>query len=185
MKGATTLLTLAASAMLAGCSTASMVDFRIHTPHRHTVQAMGIASPASDEENLYDFLTIDLRAAAPFEFVFLDGHRVLSTNIDAALLERHHAPVAPGYIGGLSGSARGGGNAAGGPYWSVVFLLAADGRVMSLTLQSCDHRLPKLLGLADGTEHFDFPIRQRELAKLFGTPETLRFRAILLDKCRF
>jgi len=52
---------------------------------------------------------------------------VLSTNIDAALLERHHAPVIPGNIGGLSGSARCGGSAAGGPYCSVVFLVAADG----------------------------------------------------------
>lgn len=70
------------------------------------------------------------------------------------------------------------------PTGASLFLLAADGRVMSLTLRSCDPRLPKLLGPADATEHFDFPIRQRELEKLFGTPETLRYGAILLDKCR-
>lgn len=127
---------LAAGAMLTGCATVSLVDLRIHTPRLHTVQAAGVASPTAVDETLYDFLSIDLRAAPPFAFVFLDGHRVLSTAIDVPLLEGHHAPVKPGHIGGLLGSVRSGGDSDRGPYWSVVFLVAKDRRVMSLILRS-------------------------------------------------
>jgi hypothetical protein len=171
---------------LAGCSTATLVDLRVQSPAPNTVQADGVAAPAGrEDENLYDSVLVDLRHAPAFRFRFRDGYQALSTEITRDVLEKHHAPVAFPSVG-LPVSARSEGTATKGPYLSVVFSVGSDGRARTLRLQSCDARLPEVLGTADGARFYDFPIAQRDLGKLFGPPgSVVRYSALLLDRCRF
>lgn len=170
-----------------GCSTVPMVQLRIDSPWVNSIQADGFSAPdGAEDSNLYDLLLVDLQKALPFIFVFQDGYRASSKEITAELLTKHHAPLEPGFNGKMV-STTGGGSAVGDKeYWSVAFFLGSDGHASTLMLQSCNHLTHQLLGTPDGSQVFDFPIRQREIAALFGPPtRTLHFKAILLDKCRF
>jgi hypothetical protein len=178
-------LCLAAAVLCAGCAGTELVQLRVHAPAANTIQAEGFADPGGEASERYDSLLIDLRHAPPFMFAFADGQRARSTEITAELLARHHAPLEPGYAG-MPVSVRSGGDARGGPYWSVAFFVGSDGLARSLSLQTCSHRLPNLLGDANGSRFADFPIRQGEITALFGGPaHVLRYKAFLLERCRF
>lgn len=169
--------------LLSGCSVNRMVNVSYDIPRVNTIQARGFAAvDLSADSNVYDDLSINLREAPPFTFVFPDGHRANSREIDAELLGKHLAPLKQGTWGIVSGI----GFEKRDELLDLTFTMGADGYARNLWIRSCNHPMPKLLGTADGSQWFDFPIMERGLTRLFGAPtKKLYFGMAFLDACRF
>lgn len=153
---------------LAGGSLRKTVSLTIGAAPQTVVQAWGYpASSGQADEAGYNSLSVTLRAARPFRFVFPDGFAAPSQEIDAGLLARHLAPVTTGAKGNqVSVVTR-----LDGPCEStILFTLGRSGTAETLWLYTCRRKLPGVLQSADGAKSYDFPLRQRDIAELFGGP---------------
>jgi len=173
-------IVILAIALLSGCSVNRMVSMNYEA---NTIQARGFAAETEIEDaNVYDDLSINLREAPPFIFVFPNGYRANSREITSELLVKHLAPLKQGTWGIVSGI----GFEKRDELLDLFFTIGVDGYARNLWIRACNHSMPKLLGTPDGTQLFDFPIMERDLTKLFGVPERkLHFRMVFLDACRF
>lgn len=157
----------------AGCSTPITVRaaawYSIDTPVPYTVQSGGYASQDGDAAGNWHYsLSINLRTAQPFIFIFPDGHRANSREITAGDLNKHLAPVQPDGRGQLA--SRRSHVAADWAQDVIRFDVDANGRASHLFLYACRRQLPRTLGTADGAKVFDFPIREGDLRLLVGPP---------------
>lgn len=144
------------------------VNLSIDTPAPHTVQVWGYpATNRIPDSAVYYSLGVNLREARPFFFTFPDGHAANSKQIDAALLAKHLAPVTKGDKGRTSSQIS---FVKGRENYHIIFDVGRNGLAEHLSLYSCKHTLRKVLGTADGTRVFDFPLKQSEIADLFGGP---------------
>jgi hypothetical protein len=160
---------------LAACSSCSWqgsmrptVNLDIDSPAPHTVQAWGYPAPGGDPgAAVYNSLGVRLRTAPPFRLAFPDGYVANSREIDASLLAAHLAPVGKGDKGETVSRLS---VAKGESNYSIVVHVGADGLADHLWLYACKHVMRGVLGTADGARAFDFPVRQSEIAELFGGP---------------
>jgi hypothetical protein len=142
-------------------------NFTLAHGERDVVWASGYA-PRGDAEDAvsYNRLDIDLRQAPPFIITLPDGYRANSTMIDAKLLADHGISELPAeserraiwkdtsawFVG---------------RHLYYDFRIADSGGAEMLRLGACGHRVPAVLGMADATVFFDFPIKRTEVEKLF------------------
>lgn len=160
--------------LLGGCgglaqgSLRKSVNLTIGAAPRTAVQAWGYPAPSGQpDEASYNSLSVTLRAARPFRFVFPDGFAASSLEIDAGLLTRHLAPVTNGAKGARVSVV----TKLDGPGEStILFTVGRSGTAETLRLYTCRRKLPGVLQSADGAKRYDFPLRQRDIAELFGGP---------------
>jgi hypothetical protein len=159
------------AAGLSGC-----VRFLVFNSADYSLSGYGQPAPDGNPDHArYLSLTVDLLKAPPFIVVLPDGFAAHSKAINAALLERHFAPVRKDERRGLVSQidvAQSKHKTASGKFESAstVFFLGADGRARTLYLVACNHVMRGVLATADGRQHFDFPLTQGEIFRLFQLP---------------
>ena len=181
MKLRSTLLLIAAGALLAGCvgMVPPHITVNLHIDDRAgpTVQGWGEPGPDDGQGGVYNSVNVVIARARPFRFTFPDGFTADAFAIDAAMLEAHLGRVERDRYGRLSVphtelSARG--------RRSIVLDLAPDGRANSVWIYTCGPTWPAVLSTADGRQVFGVPIRQAQLETLFGGPAKIGHDAVLL-----
>lgn len=163
------LFALAQVACTAPITMRTAAWYNIDTPVPYTVQSGGYAAADGDSAaNLHYSLSVNLRAAQPFIFIFPDGYRANSREITANDLSVHLAPVEFDARALLASSRS---QSPAQWVWDVIrFDVGPDGVASHLSLYTCRRQLPRILATADGAQVFDFPIRERDLRSLVGSP---------------
>lgn len=163
------LLALALVACTAPVTTRRAAYYNVDTPVPYTVQAGGYASEDGDAAaNRHYSVSVNLRTAQPFIFIFPDGRRVNSREITAGELNAHLAATQAGASGRLSST-----RSRSIAQWDkdvIHFDIGQDGFASHLWLYACRRQLPGILATADGARVFDFPIREGDLRTLVGPP---------------
>lgn len=151
-----------------GCSWRGSMRPTVNLEIPRMVRGSGYPAPdRTPEAAFYNSLSISLREAPPFLFTFPDGHRASSREIGRATLAAHLAPIITDEKGSLVSRL----NVIDGERnHSIVFLIGEDGMASQVWLYTCKQTLRGLLATADGTRSFDFPLKQFEIAALFGGP---------------
>lgn len=169
--------------VLSGCSLwqgsiRPTVNLRIDAPLPYTVQAWGYpASNHNPEAAVYNSLSINLRAAAPFHFRFPDGFVANSKEIDTSTLSIHLAPITKNDKGTAVSRVS---SVSKQSNYSIVFDVGQDGIVNNLSLYSCKHTMHNVLGTVDGARVFDFPLKQSEIISLFSGPVRIGHDFVIL-----
>lgn len=144
------------------------VNLRVDHPVPNTVQAWGYPRPnGADGDADYYSLGVNLTAAPSFRFTFADGYRADSRSINAAILTEHLGKVELDENGRLVSRVS---ISEGSKRYVVVFSVGANGLATNLWLYACNVNKTNLLGTSDGSKWFAFPITQRGINELFGSP---------------
>lgn len=144
------------------------VNLSVDVPHPYTVQAWGYpATSGNPDDALYNNIGIYLLSAPPFRFTFPDGYAVNSREVTTSILSEHLAPITLGDKGETVSRLT---VINDRETYSIVFSIGPGERADHLSLHACKHVFRKAIAYIDGTQVFDFPIRQRDIAQLFGGP---------------
>jgi hypothetical protein len=142
--------------------------YQIGAASPYTVDAFGYPSAGGNaERDVFYNLTIRLKEAPPFTFVFADGYRANSREITATELSVHHAPITVLPDGRLTSSIN---LVLAWERRTISFYLDKEGQPYDVWIYACRLRIPGLLATADGARVFDFPLRRDELRTLVGPP---------------
>ena len=144
------------------------VNLSIDAPGPNTIQAWGYPSPDKNPAfALYNSMGINLRVASPFIFVFPDGFKANSREIDKSMLSLHLAPISINATGKPVSMISHSDHV--GQYW-MIFTIGEDDHAYNLSLYSCKHTMNGIIGTPDGANFYNFPLRQFEIENLFQGP---------------
>ncbi len=145
---------VAVLAVTAGCTPFYEIDIG-GAGHHYAAQAFGEGAPRTGPADaLYYSMGINLDVAPAFTIIFPDGFRVNSKDVDGSMLQDHASGVSVAPAGVTKS-------------W-FTFVVGSDNRAHSIVLYACKHTYRGLFATVDGSQVFDFPIRQVELERLIG-----------------
>jgi hypothetical protein len=157
---------------LYGCSwqgsMRSTVSLSVDAPRPHSVQAWGYPSTnGNPDDALYYSISIELLSTPPFNFTFPDGYVINSKQVTSTVLEEHLAPITKGDKGKTVSRVS---IITGKENYSIIFTIGQNELAENLSLYTCKHVFRNTLSSSNGVRTFDFPIKQREIAEIFGGP---------------
>lgn len=153
-----------------------------------------------DKKIYFTDLSLNLKRAPPFTFVFPDGYQINSKEITPDILKAHLGEPRECYV--LTsrtmpvyktvtcyGASKAKSFSMAEPFaktrpvsYEIGFSdPASDGENM-LFIRTCNYNLSKIIGTADGGQFFDIPIDQNGLNKLFNIQTKVEFKDVIVDR---
>lgn len=174
------------------------------TPEGHYKDAIaaGVTTTRDKKDKKVHFtdLRINLNRAPPFTFVFPDGFQVNSREITPDILKAHFGEPRDCYVltsrtmpayktASCYGASKARSFSLAEPFaktrpvsYDIKFYDPAGGSDLWLDIHTCNYKLPRMLGTADGSQLFDMPIDQDGLNKLFNIQTKVEFQNVILDR---
>lgn len=153
-----------------------------------------------DKKIYFTDLSINLKRAPPFTFVFPDGFQVNSREIRPDILKAHFGEPRECYMltsrtmpvyktVACYGASKARSFSIAEPFaktrpvsYEISFSNTASDADLILVIRTCNYNLPKILGTADGSQFFDMPIDQDGLNKLFNIKTKVEFEDAIVDR---
>lgn len=164
------------------------------------VAAVTTTRDRKDRKIHFTDLSINLKRAPPFVFVFPDGFLVNSREITPDILKTHFGESKECHVltsrtmplnqtAACYGASKAKSFSMAEPFaqtrpvsYDISFYDPAGDSDFWLFIHTCNYNLPKILGTADGSQVFDMPIDQDGLNKLFNIQAKVEFKDVILDR---